>query len=149
MKGRTPEALAEALEAARADLARLTEAAESYSRPRNEYETDMATVSGIRRKPSPRADRQRWARFDREAELWAKVRRATDEVSRLRAMLEWAKRNVPVPYTADELKAAKYVRDDNGWHRVVRVSAKSVSVETGYSWTDRITLDRIIEVRAS
>jgi hypothetical protein len=30
--------------------------------------------------------------------------------------------------------------------RVVRVSAKSVSVETGYSWTDRITYDRIRKV---
>lgn len=31
-------------------------------------------------------------------------------------------------------------------HRVVRVNAKSVSVETGYSWVDRIPYDEIIDV---
>lgn len=146
---RGPEVVAEKLEKARAEHARLLEAAEAYSRPRSEYETDMATVSGIRRKPSPRADRQRWARFDREAEMWAKVRRAGEEVKRLEAMLAAAKHNVPVPFTADELKAAKYVRDRFGWHRVVRVNAKSVTVETGYSWTDRLSIESLVEVRAS
>lgn len=49
--------------------------------------------------------------------------------------------------TADDLRGSEYVRDECGWHRVVRVSAKSVSVETPYSWTDRIPLDRILEAR--
>lgn len=40
-----------------------------------------------------------------------------------------------------------HVRTATGWHKVVRVSAKSVTVETGYSWTDRHPLARIIEVR--
>lgn len=31
-------------------------------------------------------------------------------------------------------------------HRVVRVNAKSVSVETGHSWTERYTYDEIIDV---
>ena len=51
--------------------------------------------------------------------------------------------------TADDLRGATLVRDSLGWHHVVRVSAKSVTVATPYSWTDRIPLDRILEVRAT
>lgn len=50
-------------------------------------------------------------------------------------------------YTSDELKAATHIRTDVGWHKVVRVNAKSVTVETGYSWTDRYGLDKVLEVR--
>lgn len=39
------------------------------------------------------------------------------------------------------------VRDRYGWHRVVTVNKVSVSVETGYDWTDLIRFDRIIETR--
>lgn len=49
--------------------------------------------------------------------------------------------------TADDVRGAVAVRDSYGWHRVVRVSAKSVTVETPYSWTDRIALDKVLEVR--
>lgn len=60
---------------------------------------------------------------------------------------EYAKRTAPVAFTLEQLKAAKAIRTSTGWHRVVKVNAKSVTVETGYSWTDRYTLDRILEVR--
>lgn len=49
--------------------------------------------------------------------------------------------------TADDVRGARFVRDQYGWHEVVRVSAKSVTVVTPYSWTDRIALDRVLEVR--
>lgn len=49
--------------------------------------------------------------------------------------------------TADEVRGAIAVRDEFGWHRVVRVSAKSVTVETPYSWTERIALDKVLEAR--
>lgn len=48
--------------------------------------------------------------------------------------------------TAEDVKGARIVRDSCGWHEVVRVSAKSVTVKTAYSWTDRIPLDRILQV---
>lgn len=51
-------------------------------------------------------------------------------------------------FTRDEVAGARAVKDSNGWHRVVRVSAKSVTVETPYSWTDRIALDKILQVAA-
>lgn len=51
--------------------------------------------------------------------------------------------------TADDVRGAVAVRDQHGWHRVVRVSAKSVTVETGYSWTDRIPLEKLLEARGA
>lgn len=53
----------------------------------------------------------------------------------------------PVSFTTDELKAATHIRTDLGWHKVVKVNAKSVSVETGYSWVDRYALAKVLEVR--
>lgn len=50
-------------------------------------------------------------------------------------------------YTADEIRGASAVRDAGGWHRVIRVSTKSVTVATPYSWTDRIPLDKVLDVR--
>lgn len=49
-------------------------------------------------------------------------------------------------FTAEDLSGAIAVRDRFGWHRVVRVSAKSVTVETPYSWTERIPLAKVLEV---
>lgn len=57
--------------------------------------------------------------------------------------------NARVPLTAEDVKGARLVRDRFGWHKVVRCSAKSVTVETGYSWTDRIAVDKILEVRTA
>ena len=72
---------------------------------------------------------------------------AAAEVERAAAKAEYAERVKPVPYTAADLAAATHIRTATGWHKVVRVSAKSVTVETGYSWTDRHPIARIIEVR--
>lgn len=47
----------------------------------------------------------------------------------------------------DDIAGAKYIRTHAGWYKVVRVNAKSVSVESGYSWVDRIELDKILESR--
>lgn len=49
--------------------------------------------------------------------------------------------------TADDLHGATYVRTKLGWHKVVRVNAKSVTVATPHSWTDRYRLDEIIMFR--
>lgn len=73
---------------------------------------------------------------------------AEEEVSSLRARVAYEKKTAPVPVTPEELKAARAIRTSSGWHRVAKVNAKSVTVETGYSWTDRYTLDKVLEVRA-
>ena len=73
-----------------------------------------------------------------------KAERAADWAERKAAT---AAANTPVPFTEDEYKAARIVRTKLGWHLVVKVNAKSVNVQTPYSWTDRILRDQIIEVR--
>lgn len=50
--------------------------------------------------------------------------------------------------TREDCVDARVVRDEFGWHVVVRVNAKSVTVKTPYSWTDTIALGKILEVRA-
>ena len=133
------------LSAAKAKAADLRAKADLLSKPRNDYETDMATVSGIRRKPNRKADAARFARFDREAEAWRLVDLADREVQRLeRAAIANPE---PVPFTNDELRAARLIRTRHGWHKVARINAKRVSVATGYSWTDRVALSKIMEVR--
>lgn len=77
------------------------------------------------------------AKAAEDAELRERVRAARQaEADRIRL-------------TLDDVRGASFVRDEFGWHKVVRVNAKSVTVETGYSWTDRIPLDRIHEARAA
>lgn len=64
-----------------------------------------------------------------------------------RAEAAQAERDRPRLTYAD-VAGARLVRDRYGWHEVVRVSAKSVTVKTAWSWTERIPLDRVLEVRA-
>lgn len=52
-----------------------------------------------------------------------------------------------VKFTAADLALAVVVRDQFGWHRVVRVNRVSVTVATAYSWTGSIPLDRVLEFR--
>ena len=52
-----------------------------------------------------------------------------------------------VKFTADNLRDAIAVRDSIGWHKVIRVSAKSVTVATPYSWTDRIAVEKVLEFK--
>lgn len=80
-------------------------------------------------------ERQQRERDERQAALVAQ-RKAEREAEARREKL-----------TAEDVKGSTFVRDSLGWHRVVRVSAKSVTVETPYSWTDRIPLGKILEAR--
>lgn len=41
-------------------------------------------------------------------------------------------------YTRDDIAGAGFIHDGHGWRKVVRVNAQTVSVESGYSWVDRI-----------
>lgn len=110
---------------------------------------DTAMLSGMRRKPNARADARRYARYDKGARLEAAARTAEATVRGLEARLAYEQRNRPVPFTDDEWGAAVAVRDALGWHRVVRMNAKSATVETPWSWTDRIAREKVLEVRAA
>jgi hypothetical protein len=50
-------------------------------------------------------------------------------------------------YAAADLKGARFVKDRYGWHEVVRVNAKTVTVKTPYSWTDSIPIGKIHDHR--
>lgn len=110
---------------------------------------DPATLSGVQRRGGQKAMARRFTAYDREA---AAVRAAVEEErreahrGRAAAM---AAADAKAHRDLDSLKPGDAVRDRNGWHSVVRVNAKSVSVPSGYSWVDRIPLERIIETRAS
>jgi hypothetical protein len=73
------------------------------------------------------------------ATRWAALKAATERDRE-------AERN-RVRFTADEMKGARAVRDKNGWHAVVRVNGKSVTVETPWSWTERIAVESVLEYR--
>lgn len=98
------------------------------------------------------SQRRSWARHgDREIQRTINQAKAeladAEKIEGEERARRYAERTAPVPFTFEELKAATHIRTDIGWHKVVRVSAKSVTVETGYSWTDRYTLAKILEVR--
>lgn len=112
---------------------------------------DSAILSGIRRKPNHKADSRRFAAYDREASLVLELQRAQADLAaseRALANAEAMERS-QAEVTPDAIKSAKYVCDAQGWHEVVRVSAKSVTVKTPWSWTERIPLDRIIDTRSA
>lgn len=109
--------------------------------------SDMAVASGIRRKPNPRADARRRSTYDRAADLWLAHAAALQNQKALEWQLARARRDAAAPRDLTTLRPGSLVRTHLGWHKVVRVNRTSVSVETGYSWTDLIRLDRIIETR--
>lgn len=139
------------LERARARLRSLTvqrEAIQARYDNRHWTELDSAAWSGIRRKPNPRADERRYARYARESQVFADYDAAKRDVEALEARVAAeAAESARVRFTTSDLAGATHVRDRFGWHKVVRVNAKSVTVETGYSWTDRIALDAVLEHR--
>jgi hypothetical protein len=59
----------------------------------------------------------------------------------------YAERNKPVPFTAEELESARVVRTMYGWHRVIRVNAKTVTVSGDFG-DYRVPSATVLEVRA-
>lgn len=82
-----------------------------------------------------------------KAEEAAKADAHAAEITAARVAAREAEKARP-KLTAEDVKGARFVRTDIGWHKVVRVNAKSVTVETAYSWTDRYPLAKVLEVRA-
>ena len=73
-----------------------------------------------------------------------------ERVAEYRARLKAARdaEAARVPLTRDDVEGARFVRDRFGfWNEVVTVNAKTVTVKTPHSWTDRIAIDKIHEVR--
>jgi hypothetical protein len=74
----------------------------------------------------------------------------TERIQRLKFQLadaEAREANADLPtLTTEDIKGAKLVRDKYGWYPVVRVSAKSVTVNAG-EWNSRIAITKILEVK--
>jgi hypothetical protein len=82
-----------------------------------------------------------------KAEEAAKAAEHQAEITAARAAARAAEKARP-KLTTEDVRGARFVRTDLGWHKVVRVNVKSVTVETAYSWTDRYPLAKVLEVRA-
>ena len=148
MKRHTIAELEAALTAATAKADRLRQQAEqSDQHAGGILGDDMAVVSGIRRKPNAKADARRYAAYSKAADLWLAWKAADKDRAALEWQLNQAHRDANAPRDLDTLRPGSLIRTDTGWYRVVRVNRVSVSVATGYSWTDTVRLDRIIETR--
>jgi len=86
--------------------------------------------------------------LDRDIDKGLALIKAEESVQRLRGMIVSAIKRAPAPVTMEDLSDARAIRTVNGWQKVAKVNAKSVSVETGYSWTDRVAVDKVLEVAA-
>lgn len=145
----TVERLRAQLKKAHADLETASMAAQTSAARANALTIDdPGALSGIRRKPNRRADDRRYSMYERAAAAQKWLDRAQGDVDRLTRALQAAEAEAErVPLTADDARGATHVRDKNGWHKVVTVNRTTVTVETGYSWTDRIPLERVLEAR--
>ncbi len=85
--------------------------------------------------------------IERDIDRGLAITLAEDDVKSLKSRIAYREASAPIPFTDEGLKAALVVRTLLGWHKVIKVNAKSVTVATAYSWTDRYTLDKILEVR--
>lgn len=110
---------------------------------------DPATLSGVRRRGGHRQQARREAAYDREAEAARRLADAERDLRNAEAAAERAEADAAAPCDLDSVGPGDYVRDRHGWHRVVRVSVKSVTVETPWTWTERIPRDRVIETAAA
>lgn len=94
--------------------------------------------------PGVQAYRRRAAATERMvdaavAEVKAERRAAWDAAKVERAAREAARRM----FARDEIVGAGFVHDGHSWRKVVRVNKQTVSVETGYSWVDKIPFGKI------
>lgn len=136
------------LDYARDMLARANEAMAAADRKHDVAHEMGGGIPGFGGSGDQRAARQVRSAFDSAQRAWKeateRIEHWTYKVKRLEARIAELER---VRYTAADIKGAKLVKDAYAWHKVVRVSAKSVTVETPYSWTDRIAIDEVRDWR--
>jgi len=92
------------------------------------------------------AYRARAAATERRIDEAKAEMKAGEEAERTERIAAYATKYAPVPFTDEELKAARAIRVGHSWYKVMRVNAKSVTVPSGYSWNDRISIDKVDEV---
>lgn len=137
----------------REKLERLEEVARN-ARARSEAATpggltgyDSAILSGVRRRPDRKGDGRRFTAYDHEAAAYEALTAQEKLIEGLERRVAKAQRDAEAPRDLDSLAAGWYIRDHYGWHKVIRVNAKSVTVETPWSWPERIPFWKVIETR--
>ena len=131
-----------------ADLTSLTEWITAKANARHWTETDPAIGSGVRRRPNARADTTRFTRYDREADSFVAYDVAVKHVAGLeRALAAAIVERDRVRLTRDDVVGAREVCTRFGWYPVVKVNRLSVSVGTGFSWTENIPFVDVLEIR--
>ena len=139
------------LAAAEAEVARLRiETERATARANANTVPEMAAVSGIRRKPNPRADARRYVAYGREAEAFTRLAEAEARVVYLSRLVEREAHDAQTraAITPERLAAATDVRTRWGWETVVRVNAKSVTVAENWPMDPRrVPLADVLEVR--
>lgn len=130
------------------------EAAEEAMRAAN-ARTELAQemgggIPGFGGSGNQRAARQVRSALDSSYRLWKEASDRIDKwshrVTRLKARLAEVERE---RLSREDIVGSSFVHDGNSWRRVVKVNAKTVSVDSGYSWVDRIPFEKIRAVRKS
>jgi len=136
-RGDSPVTIGNRIKASEAEIRRLTRSLERhYVAVRLIAQGDVSAADryGIRPSDPAWVDRQRAERV----RLAAAVRLDRAAVKALQES------GAVAVYSRDTIAKGDYVRViGNQWRRVVRVNAKSVSVDTGYSWTDTVEYHKI------
>ena len=78
--------------------------------------------------------------FEAHRDADARIAKWSHRVASLKQRIAELERTT---FTAEDLQGVTHVRTRTGWHKVVSVNAKTVTVETPYSWTDRILIETI------
>ncbi|WIE65972.1 hypothetical protein DEI99_005385 [Curtobacterium sp. MCLR17_036] len=105
-------------------------------------------IPGFGASGNQRAARQVRSAHDTAQRAWKEATERVSYWSDKVKRLEYRKAEVErVPLTREDIKGATHVRIGRFWHKVVRVNAKTVSVDSGYSWTDRYEFSKVHEAR--
>lgn len=92
------------------------------------------------------AYRARAAATERSIDTAIAEGKAAKEAETARNAAAYAEQTKPVPFTPEQLKAARAVRTMYGWHRVIRVNTTTVTVNGDFG-DYRVPEKNILEVR--
>ena len=92
------------------------------------------------------AYRARAAATERSIDAAVAERKATEAKEQAELAAAHAERTKPAPFTRDELLAARVARTAYGWHRIIRVNAKTVTISGDFG-DYRVPDKNILEVR--
>lgn len=105
-------------------------------------------IPGFGGSGSQRAARQVRGALDSSYRAWTEAQERITKWSYRVKRLEARIAEIERPrLTREDVVGAVLIHDGNSWRKVVRVNAKSVSVESGYSWVDRVPFDDIRSIR--